>query len=206
MLMLNVEKYPEAMKGLIGQVTNVSPATGKRQRKASSTSTHDLIVRYQTNQITLRLQESDLYLVAFTNANRTYCFKDHVVSGATPLPYGSSYTAKDGLAILAEETAPVATATRDLVSISEAIRDLAAYNGDRAHAHALKPSLGAMAYLVSESMRFKNIYQWMCRVTREGQSFTFAQFADWVKNWSRICTSDGGLPGVVTHADLATWY
>jgi hypothetical protein len=205
-LKINVDKYPESMKGLIGQITSINPVNGQRTRNTGANVLHDVILKGGANQITLIINEADLYIFGFRNANGTFRFADKAILGSVPLPIGCSYTAATGLGVLRDRQAGVAIAPRSLASVNHAIQSLSLYNGGPVNA----ADLAAMCYFISEALRFKPIFQKMVRVVKQGSSFTFAEFADWVTNWANI---SGGAPVLVPpgytapqQVDLSTYF
>jgi hypothetical protein len=200
----DVAKYPENMKGMIGTFTHIG-GNGNRTRNSTANALHDITVKANGAQVTLFLNEADLYLFGFRNAQGSFRFNDKAVPGATALPIGCSYTAANCISVLRDRTSGAATANRNLASISGAIANLSAYNGGP----VTGADLGLMCYFISESFRFRNIFHRMVRVVKNGAAFTFVEFADWVTNWANL---SGGVPvpvaqGAVspTPADLATY-
>jgi hypothetical protein len=190
------------MKRLIGQVTSVCEATGKRKTKKGP-GLQDVLVKCADAEVMWKLREKDLYIIAFTNKSGTYYFKDDERQGVKKLPFSASYTSTTGVGILADSTSAIATARRSKQSIEQAIRDLENYANDTSKANELKKSVAIIAYLISESMRFKKMYKKMCDVTKGADTFTFAEFEIYVKNWSDIST--GKLPAGTTQAELSTY-
>ena len=200
---LDIDRYAQDMKALAQAVTNVNPANaGRRVQNVASTATVTVRVISGTNEVTLVLAESGLYIKGFTNAHGTYYFKaDPAPVGGTMLSFGCSYIGTKSLGIY--EDATVKTTARSKISIDQAIRDLSAFAGGTDN--ALKVPLAILVMLVSESIRFTVVYDRMVEVCKgAGRTYTFADFQKWVQAWKSI--SEGTLPAGTSQAHLFTWY
>lgn len=189
---VDLNKYPESMKGMIGHITSL--VDGRRTVRHGSHAVHKVLVKCDDHKVTLVLQESDLYMLGFINSHGTFRFSDHPGGeGSTLLPIGSSYTKPLCISILRGGDVQYRVLKRaDIIS---AIITLSGYTAGTDVKELMKISLGIMAYMISEALRFKNMFQKMSFVLKSGGGFTFAEFAEYVKNWQSI--SNGQIGGQI---------
>ncbi|HVY62538.1 MAG TPA: ribosome-inactivating family protein [Planctomycetota bacterium] len=188
-LSLDLSKYPESMKGIIG---NIADKDGQIHKcRNPSVKIHEIEVKGGDDKVSVYVREENLYLVAFKNANGTFCFKGdtgHAPAGATELNQSCSYTAADGIGIF---RAPATeNAERDGGAVISAVARVAAHSGKDLTSDE-KVALGILVYAISEALRFKKVYQKFDAVCRQGKKFKFVEFKDLVTNWHNICGGEG---------------
>ena len=155
-LVLDIGNYRETHHAMWLAATKVS-AAGYRYCDGSSTIEHTVTVRDGLTgpSVKLYMRESDLYIVGFENsAGRVFAFADQAPKTfATRLKMSVNY---------AHVPEAAKKSVIDRAAVVEAIKALSAHTGDAWN--ALSEPFLIMALLVSESMRFKRIYDMMARV------------------------------------------
>ncbi len=203
---IELDKYSGMMKALIGRITALDGQ--KRVVNADSSATHDVTLSFDgglaDGKVTLVLKESNLYILGFKNSAGTeYRFKDFPMSGAQTLAIGSHYTKANCISILRDESASIATSQRSRQSIEQAIRVLASYQGGSV-LDTEKAAFGMMTFVLSESIRFKTLYQKMCRVMNDGETFSFGSFKPYVCYWEDL-SAGGAVAGAVGNS-ISTYH
>ncbi len=198
---IDIDRYAQTMRVLARAVTTVG-ANGFRVQNTGSMTVHDVGVFQGANRVTLKIQESGLYVKGFSNANGTYYFKtDPVTVGGTPLKFSCSYIGSNSIGIYVDSDDKVCKEQRSKKQIVDAITALAAFaGGNDLH---LKVPLAIMVMLVSESIRFTVVYDRMVEICKgAGVSFSFKEFQKWVQAWEDIST--GNLPQGTSQNHLFT--
>lgn len=202
---LDIDRYAQTMKQLAISVTDANPMTaGRRVQRVNSTQMHNVRVVSGTNNVTLILQESGLYIKGFQNDNGTFYFKTNPATiGGKALSFSCSYVGSNSMGIYEIGSDAVKTTQRSKHSINQAIIDLAAFNGGTDN--GLKVPLALMVMLISESIRFTVVYDLMVEVCKgAGKTYCFKDVQTWVQAWQGI--SVGSVPTGTHQAHLFTWY
>ncbi|MDC0742620.1 ribosome-inactivating family protein [Polyangium mundeleinium] len=201
---LDISNYHSSHMAMWHSLTKTSHA-GYRFCDTSSTQQHTITVKDGLTgpSCVLYLRQSDLYLVGFKNAaNHVFAFHDQA-----PSTYNTRLTMSVNYAHVST-TAKGAAITRQ--TLVDAITAFDGHTGTSWNTLSL-PFL-SMALLVSEAMRFKNIYETMRGVASDranGRYTTFNVWASLVTSWNANTTNLHGLHKLMqrpSQVNVKTWH
>lgn len=195
---LDLDRYAADMRALAAAVTDAKPGARRVQRTAS-TQIVDVDVRSGTSQVTVLLQESGLYVKGFRNAQGTWFFKGSN-GGANELKFSCSYVGSNSLGIYVDTAADACTRQRDRGNLNAAITTLSRFAGG--NDLALKVPLTTMAFIVSEAIRFTNVYYHVTQCCASKGTFSFLDLKEYVQNWQDI--SEGKPPAGIVPGTIFT--
>jgi hypothetical protein len=195
---LDLDRYPADMRALAAAVTDAQPGARRVQRTAS-TQIVDVDVISGTSRVTVLLQESGLYVKGFRNANGAWYFKGSN-GGANELKFSCSYVGSNSLEVFSDPTSDTCTRQRGRVNLDAAITTLSLFRGG--NDLDLKTPLATMAFIVSEAIRFTNVYYHVTQCCAYKATFSFLDLKDYVQNWQAI--SEGKPPAGVVPGTIFT--
>lgn len=179
---LDLDRYAADMRALAAIVTDAKPGARRVQRTASIESA-DVDVKSGASQVTVLLQESGLYVKGFRNTHGTWYFKNSN-GGANELKFSCSYVGSNSLEIFTNPNSDTCTRQRNRGNLDAAITTLSLFRGG--NDLELKVPLATMAFIISEAIRFTNVYYHVTQCCTYKGTFSFLDLKDYVQNWQGI--------------------
>jgi len=201
---LDISTYNSSHNAIWMSLTKVSHA-GYRYCDTTSTQQHTMTVKDGPADVgcVLYLRQSDLYLIGFRNAaNHVFAFADQA-----PTASDTRLTMSVNYSHVSPEAKGAAITRQTLVNAIAAFRE---HTGTDWNALSL-PFL-SMALLVSEAMRFKEIYETMRGITTDRSNFKYTNFNRWaplVTSWNANTTDLHNLHKLMqrpSQVNVKTWH